>query len=148
MAFTLTSKKAETRKLEGEFTTAKPTVKKTKAKDYDNHLYYTITFGKGKKATKFVYESYVYDDGSGYNWPDTITVGSDAAKYEIIDLSSATKLSADVIEDLVARIYHLFRQGKLKNLKAIYLPSGVAVPVWDYWMDEYAYYPIEVITLK
>ena len=70
------------------------------------------------------------------------------AKYEIIDLSSATKLSADVIEDLVARIYHLFRQGKLKNLKAIYLPSGVAVPVWDYWMDEYAYYPIEVITLK
>ncbi len=146
--FTLTSKKAASRQLEGKLTTVAPTVKKNKAKDYDNHIKYTVTLGKGKKATKFVYDGYTYDDGDGSVWFDKVTVGSAASSYEVIDLSKATKLPEDVLKDLVYRIYHLYKQGKFAKLKAVYLPSNVSVPIWDYWMDEYSYYPVEVITLK
>ena len=142
----LTSKKETSRKLSGKLTTVKPTIKKNKG-EYDNEIDYVISFGKKKKATTFEYASYDYGNYI-YSYFMNLSVGSDAQKYEVIDLSEAGKLPEDVITSLVDRIYHLYRMDKFPKLKAIYLPKNIYIPIIDNWYGEYIYYPIKVITLK
>ncbi|MCR5322367.1 MAG: hypothetical protein K6E85_03730 [Lachnospiraceae bacterium] len=142
----ITSKKAASRKLSGKPKTVKPTVKKNKG-EYDNQIDYILTFGKGKKATTFSYSFFDYDT-SEYSYFNSVSIGSDAKKYEVIDLSEATKVPEEILKMLVDRIYHFYRMDKFPALKAIYLPKGVCIPLTEKWYGEFTYYPIKVITMK
>ncbi|MCR5330722.1 MAG: hypothetical protein K6E62_05990 [Lachnospiraceae bacterium] len=132
---------------------AVPKVKTSKLKKvYANDDYYqgstTLTFGKGKKATVFTITNYRYGKKgsveSYLNYDEN--TGSDLANYEVFDLTGVTGLSDYVVYSLVERIYHFYKQGKIPNLKAIYLPAGQVVELMSY-DDEYRYYPVEVITV-
>ena len=142
----ITSKKAESRKLSGKPKTVKPTVKKNKG-EYDNQIDYILTFGKGKKATAFSYSYFKYDS-SEYSYFNTFSIGSDAKKYEVIDLSEATKVPEAILKMMVDRIYHFYKMDKFPKLKAIYLPKGVYIPLTEKWYGEFIYYPVKVITMK
>lgn len=142
----ITSRKETSRKLSGKLTTIKPTVKKYKG-EYDNEIDYVISLGKGKKASTFNYVTYDY--GLEVNtYLTDYNIRSSAQKYEVIDLSEASKLNDETIISLVNCIYHLYRMDKFPNLKAIYLPKGLYVPTTEQWTEEFIYYPVKVITLK
>lgn len=155
----ITSKKATSSLLDSKkYTVVAPTVKTSKfKKPYSDDDYYTatttLTFGKGKKATTFSVTSYKYSKkGEVYSYLNydgsRVPVGSDASKYEVLDFSGVTGLSQETMNNLVGRIYSAYKQDKFPNLKAIYLPKGIAVPILDSWDGTYYYYPIKVITVK
>ena len=151
----VTSKKEEPGFLDSKkYTITAPKIKTPKfKKEYVGSDEYTstttITFGKGKKATEFKITSYregKKGDVSSYLDYYSTTIGSDAAKYEIIDLSGLTGFSESIYAQLVERIYHYYKQDKLPNLKAIMLPKEKVVSIMGY-DDEYAYYPIWIISV-